>query len=100
MYEPTTGIDFMNPSAIAQAGARTAGRRGASSRRSPRGCRAAAAAQPTTQLISRGLRKAPVKKTRIMWTNIAAMKSIAAQWCICRISRPPRTSKEMFSVDA
>ncbi len=52
------------------------------------------------QLSSRGLRKAPVKKTRIMCTNMAAMKSIADQWCICRISRPPRTSKEMSSVEA
>ena len=56
--------------------------------------------QPITQLSSRGLRNAPVKKTRSRWTIIAAMKSIAAQWCICRISRPPRTSKEMFSVEA
>jgi hypothetical protein len=53
-----------------------------------------------SQLSSRGLRKAPVKKTRIMWTIIAAMKIIAAQWCICRMSRPPRTSKEMSSVEA
>jgi len=39
-------------------------------------------------------------KVRIRCTNIAAMKSMAAQWCICRISRPPRTSKLMFSVEA
>ena len=56
--------------------------------------------EPITQFSSRGLRKAPVTKTRIMCTNIAAMKIIAAQWCICRISRPPRTSKEMCSVEA
>ena len=53
-----------------------------------------------TQLSSRGLRNAPVKKTRSRWTIIEAMKSIAAQWCICRISRPPRTSKEMSRVEA
>ena len=53
-----------------------------------------------TQFSSRGLRNAPVKNTRIMCTNIAAMKSIADQWCICRMSRPPRTSKEISSVEA
>ena len=31
---------------------------------------------------------------------IAARKTSAAQWWICRISRPPRTSKLMFSVDS
>ncbi len=55
--------------------------------------------EPITQLSSRGLRKAPVRKTRIMCTSIAAMNSIAAQWCICRTSSPPRTSKEMCSVE-
>ena len=49
------------------------------------------------QLSSRGLRNAPVKKTRNMWTTIAAMNSSAAQWCICRMIRPPRTSNEMSS---
>ena len=55
---------------------------------------------PMIQLNSRGLRKAPVKKTRNMCTLMAAMKSSAAQWCIWRISRPPRTSKEMLRVEA
>jgi hypothetical protein len=41
-----------------------------------------------------------VKKVRIMWTVIAARKSRAAQWWICRMSRPPRISKEIRSVDA
>ena len=49
------------------------------------------------QLSSRGLRNAPVKKTRSMCTTIAAMNSSAAQWCICRMIRPPRTSNERFS---
>ncbi len=53
-----------------------------------------------TQLISRGLRNAPVKNTRNRWTVIAARNSSAAQWCTCRISRPPRMSNEMSSVDA
>ena len=56
--------------------------------------------QPITQLSSRGLRYAPVKNTRSRWTIIAATKIMAAQWCICRMSRPPRTSKEIFSVEA
>ncbi len=30
---------------------------------------------------------------------IATMNMSAAQWWICRISSPPRTSNEMFSVD-
>ena len=52
------------------------------------------------QLVSRGLRKAPVKKTRSRWTEIAATKNRAAQWWIWRMSRPPRTSKLMSSVEA
>ncbi len=53
-----------------------------------------------TQFSSRGLRNAPVKNTRNMCTVIAATKISADQWWICRISRPPRTSKEMSSVDS
>ena len=55
---------------------------------------------PISQLTSRGLRNAPVKKIRSMWTKIAATNRSAAQWWIWRISRPPRTSKLMFSVEA
>ncbi len=39
-----------------------------------------------------------MKKIRSMCTTIAAMKSSADQWCICRMISPPRTSNEMFSV--
>ncbi|MDH6610727.1 hypothetical protein M2164_006362 [Streptomyces sp. SAI-208] len=56
--------------------------------------------QPNTQLSSRGLRKAPVKNTRIMCTSMPVTKTSAAQWWICRISSPPRTSKLMSSVDS
>ena len=52
-----------------------------------------------TQLISRGLRNAPVKKTRNMCTESATMNISAAQWWIWRISRPPRMSNEMSSVE-
>ena len=52
------------------------------------------------QLSSRGLRNAPVKNTRSMCTTIAATNSSAAQWWIWRMSRPPRTSKVMSSVEA
>ena len=52
------------------------------------------------QFSSRGLRKAPVKKTRSMWTVIAATNSMAAQWWIWRTSRPPRMSKLIESVEA
>ena len=55
---------------------------------------------PMTQLSSRGLRNAPVKNTRSRWMAIAATKNRAAMWWIWRISSPPRTSKEMSSVDA
>ena len=41
-----------------------------------------------------------MKNTRSMWMMIAAMNSQAAQWWICRISRPPRTSKLIRSVEA
>ena len=55
---------------------------------------------PMIQLVSRGLRNAPVKKTRAECTIIAATKISAAQWWIWRMIRPPRTSNEMCSVDA
>ena len=51
-----------------------------------------------SQFSSRGLRNAPVKNTRHMWISIAATNSNAAQWWICRMIRPPRTSKLMSSV--
>ena len=53
-----------------------------------------------TQLSSRGLRNAPVKNTRNMCTVIAATKIRAAQWWICRMSRPPRTSNDSRSVES
>ena len=56
--------------------------------------------KPMTQLISRGLRNAPVKKMRSMCRPMAATKSSAAQWCIWRTKSPPRMSNEMSSVDA
>ncbi len=55
--------------------------------------------KPNSQLTSRGLRKHTVKNTRIMCTNMPARKISAAQWWICRTSRPPRTSKEMCMVE-
>ena len=53
-----------------------------------------------SQLNSRGLRNAPVKKTRNMCTAMAAMKISADQWCIWRRSSPPRMSNEMSRVEA
>ena len=55
---------------------------------------------PTTQLSSRGRRKAPVKKMRAMCRAIAPTNTSAAQWCIWRISSPPLTSKEMRSTES
>ena len=49
---------------------------------------------PTIQLNSRGLRKAPVKKTRAMCTAMEPRKMSAAQWWAWRISSPERTSKD------
>ena len=54
---------------------------------------------PMTQLSSRGLRNAPVKKTRITCTTIAAMKTSAAQWCVWRMSSPAGTSNERRIVE-
>ncbi len=51
--------------------------------------------KPTSQLISRGLRNAPVKKMRAMCVTIDAVKISAAQWWIWRMSRPPGTSNDM-----
>jgi len=52
---------------------------------------------PMVQLSSRGLRKAPVKKMRAMWTTMAPMKMSAAQWCIWRMSSPARTAKDRLT---
>ena len=41
-----------------------------------------------------------MKNTRSMCATSDAMNRIADQWWICRISRPPRTSKLMCSVEA
>src|ERR1700753_3613094 len=57
-------------------------------------------ATPIAQFASRGLRNAPVKNTRAMCTTIDAMNSNAAQWCICRMNNPPRTSNDNRSVDS
>ena len=54
---------------------------------------------PITQFSSRGLRKAPVKKMRPMCTMIDPVKMSAAQWCIWRTRRPPRTLREIWTVD-
>jgi hypothetical protein len=53
-----------------------------------------------SQLSSRGRRKAPVKKTRIMWIATTPTNTSAVQWWICRTSSPARTSKLMFRTDA
>jgi hypothetical protein len=50
--------------------------------------------------MSRGLRKAPVKKIRSRCSVIAATKTSAAQWWVWRINRPPRTSKDRFIAEA
>ena len=55
---------------------------------------------PMSQLVSRGRRKAPVKKMRSRWTTIEATNSSAAQWWICRMNRPPRTSNDRFSAES
>ena len=55
---------------------------------------------PISQFVSRGLRKAPVKKMRSRWTTIAATNSSAAQWCSWRMKRPPRTSKDSASAES
>jgi hypothetical protein len=37
------------------------------------------------------LRYAAVKKMRSRWRTIAAMKTLAAQWCVCRMKSPALT---------
>ena len=41
----------------------------------------------------------PRKNTRSSRRHIAATNRSADQWCTCRISSPPRTSKLMASTD-
>ena len=41
-----------------------------------------------------------MKKTRSMWMMSEATNRSAAQWWICLISSPPRTSKLIRSVEA
>ena len=55
---------------------------------------------PMIQLISRGRRKAPVKKIRQRWATIAAAKMSAVQWWIWRTTNPARTSKLSRTVDS
>ena len=52
-----------------------------------------------SQFSPRGRRNAPVKNSRSNCRHTAATKISAAQWWICRISSPPRTSKLICSVD-
>ena len=54
---------------------------------------------PIIQLISRGLRKAPLKKIRHMWKSTAARKIRAAQWWAWRMTSPKRTLNEMLMTD-
>ena len=99
-YVPTTGIDSATEYGDPQAGAgqQVVGQRVAGEALEDR--RGSAGPMPMCQLIVRGLRNAPVKKTRNMCTTIDVVNSSAAQWWIWRISSPPRTSKEMCSVEA
>ncbi len=46
-----------------------------------------------SQFSPRGRRNAAVKNRRMRRKQTAAMKISAAQWWICRISNPARTSK-------
>jgi hypothetical protein len=55
---------------------------------------------PMIQLISRGRRKAPVKKTRSRWAEIVARNSSAAQWWAWRMTRPARTSNDKRIADS
>jgi hypothetical protein len=41
-----------------------------------------------------------VKKMRKRWRTMAAMKTFAAQWCVCRMSSPARTASERWTTDA
>ena len=52
-----------------------------------------------SQCSLRGRRNAAVKYSRSSCTQTAATKISAAQWWICRISSPPRTSKLISSAD-
>ena len=79
--------------------ARRAGRRAASSRRSPRGPRGASIVVPIQAFRSRGLRNAPVRKIRNRCMTIAAMKTIAAQWWVWRISSPAFHRYERSTVE-
>jgi hypothetical protein len=54
----------------------------------------------TSHLSPRGPRNAPVKNSRSSCRHTAATKISAAQWWICRISNPPRTSKVTCRVDS
>jgi hypothetical protein len=93
------GIDSMMPSAMRTPvpDSRSSGREYPAK---PSAAASANMAVPISQLTSRGLRNAPVKKMRSTWIPIAATNRSAAQWWIWRISRPARTSKLMFSVEA
>ena len=88
------------PSSRSRAPCPRAGRRPSSSRCSPRAARASSIVSPMQYVRSRGLRNAPVKKTRSRCRTIAARNTFAAQWCVWRISSPALTSSEMSTTDA
>jgi hypothetical protein len=77
-YVPTMGMDRIVPFTTARPvpESRSSGR---SYPVSPANMARTNSTNPNTQLSSRGLRKAPVKNTRIMWESTAATKTSAAQ---------------------
>ena len=97
-YVPTIGMPCSAPSKIRRP-APDSWSSGSEYPNSPSSSPRVNSPTPISQLISRGLRYAPVKNTRSMWMVSAAMNRSAAQWWISRISNPPRMSKLMFSVD-
>ena len=54
---------------------------------------------PSTQFSSLGLRNAPVTNTRTACSDTAPTITSAAQWWICRNTRPERTSNDSRSTD-
>ena len=96
--EPMTGMDCISPSAM-RSPVPESRSSGSEYPANPSATASNDSSVPMTQFSSRGLRKAPVKNTRHMCTRMEQMNSSAAQWWICLITRPPRMSKEMSTVD-
>ena len=92
---PTTGTDKITPVSTLRLPPESM----SSGRMVPDSPASMPASSRAVQISQSGSRNRPRKNTQISRRPTAATDRSADQWCTCRISSPPRTSKLMSSVD-